>query len=44
MGVYFSHLGVSRAVTHSSLEPPVGNGGGELMVKEAVNLSLRLGR
>ena len=27
MGVYFSHRAVNRAVTHSSLEPPVGNSG-----------------
>lgn len=27
MGVYFSHQDVNRAVTHSSLEPPVGSSG-----------------
>lgn len=27
MGVYFSHRGVNRPVTHSSLEPPVGSSG-----------------
>lgn len=40
-GMLISHQGVGRAVTHPSLEPPVGSSGEGSRVREAVNWSLR---